>query len=259
MKTLRFCGLVILLMWGTASAQTADLSLPDAAGISGSPVTIPVALNTSAQISGGQVVVEYGAGLQFDGATIGPDVHSSIAISNINIDLPFAPSASGATDNVLVQFSSTGGSVTGSVDILLLQFSVVGAPGSTSPLAFDRGPDRTSLTTSDRITLFGDDLNFVDGQLSVLPAGAVEIRVRDVTADPGTNIFVPVRVSTDRQIGALQVTVDYNSNVLTFDRVDLGSDAAGFTITVNTNLPFPPASSNTNANLLVQISGGGRM
>jgi FlgD Ig-like domain len=79
------------------------------------------------------------------------------------------------------------------------------------------------------------------------------------TGEAAQPIQFVIHVSTSRDIGALQFTLEYNTNIATFQGVVIDpSMPFGFSITnVNTTLPFEPSSPGTNENVLVQISGNG--
>jgi murein DD-endopeptidase MepM/ murein hydrolase activator NlpD len=74
----------------------------------------------------------------------------------------------------------------------------------------------------------------------------------------GGLLTVPVKVSTQKNIGLAQFTIEYNDNTLQFDKAVVGPDAANFSISQqSTNPPFPPKTPGTNRNLIIQISSGG--
>jgi len=89
------------------------------------------------------------------------------------------------------------------------------------------------------------------------------IKLPHLQGDPGTTINVPIKVSTDSSIGIAQFVIEYDKNVISFDKdvqnVYLGADIpSGFSISnVNDGLPFEPTSPGTNENVLIQVNGGG--
>jgi serine protease len=81
---------------------------------------------------------------------------------------------------------------------------------------------------------------------------------QNVSGDPGTTIFAPIKVSTDSSIGLAQFVVEYDSTIFQFEAAQIGSDAGDLIISqINADLPFLPSGVGTNKNVLVQISGGG--
>ncbi|KAA3610959.1 MAG: VWA domain-containing protein [Calditrichaeota bacterium] len=75
---------------------------------------------------------------------------------------------------------------------------------------------------------------------------------------PGQNVIIPVKLSTAQNISFLQLTFDYDSNLLNFVGADIGAGVPGFTIgEINANPSFPPYTPGTNKNVIVQLSGGG--
>jgi hypothetical protein len=75
---------------------------------------------------------------------------------------------------------------------------------------------------------------------------------------PGQLIEVEVRVTTAEQIGLLQFTFEFDSDVVIYQSVRRGDDIPNFSVSnVNTNLPFPPSNPATDENVLVQLFGGG--
>ncbi|MFQ5641293.1 MAG: cohesin domain-containing protein, partial [bacterium] len=74
----------------------------------------------------------------------------------------------------------------------------------------------------------------------------------------GSRLTVPVIVSTQKNIGLAQFTIEYNDTVLEFDQATIGTDAPGFAVSqLRRNPPFAPTTPGTNNNFIVQISGGG--
>ncbi|NOZ62629.1 MAG: S8 family serine peptidase, partial [Calditrichaeota bacterium] len=89
-------------------------------------------------------------------------------------------------------------------------------------------------------------------------AAPAKIVLPDTFAAYLDTILIPITVTTDSMIGVAQFVIDYDSTVVEFLGADIGSDIAGFTHEVQTELPFPPSSMpETNNNFLVQLNGGG--
>jgi len=86
---------------------------------------------------------------------------------------------------------------------------------------------------------------------------AAEVRLPEISLQslPADQIIeIPIIVSTDSMLGFAQVVVDYDGAVLEFVDARIGADAAGFSLQINSNLPFAPTAQNTNKNVLAQIS-----
>jgi len=77
-----------------------------------------------------------------------------------------------------------------------------------------------------------------------------------MNAESGATIDVPITVSTDEIITSAQFVVEYNSTVLSFLSAEIGPDASGFELTINTDLPYEPGGPGTNENVLTQLWGG---
>ena len=79
----------------------------------------------------------------------------------------------------------------------------------------------------------------------------------DTTAALGDIISIPIKVSTTSNIGLAQFVVEFDSTIIKFQNAVIGKDGGGFLLSQNPNLPFPVTSTQTNENVLIQISGGG--
>jgi len=169
LKALALCALVFLGLDGLSLAQTsATLTLPSINGAQGDVVAVPIQVSTDSIIGLAQFVVEYNSTiLRFENTQVGSGV-SGFSISLVNADLPFSPTTPGTDDNVLVQASGGGtASFRGTdVEVVVLNFTVIG-PSGNSPLAFDRGTNKTFLTTVHLKDLTSTSLTFVDGTLTV--------------------------------------------------------------------------------------------
>ena len=79
----------------------------------------------------------------------------------------------------------------------------------------------------------------------------------DTVAAMGDTITVPIKVSTTSEIGLAQFVIEFKSSVVEFYDAVAGTDAPGFLLSKNTSLPFAVTSTETDKNLLLQLSGGG--
>lgn len=80
----------------------------------------------------------------------------------------------------------------------------------------------------------------------------------DTSAVLGDTVAVPISVSTDSSIGLAQFVIEFDSTIIQFQNAVIGKDISNFVVSLtNPNLPFSVTSSETNENMLVQISGGG--
>ncbi len=152
---------------GAKVSALATLLLPEIEGLQGQSIGIPISVSTDSTIGFAQFVVEFDATvIEFKNAQIGPDATGFTSIQT-NANLPFAPTTPGTNENVLVQIS--GGAFTGANRrVVILNFLVIGAVGKQSPLAFDKEPTHTSLTTIHLVDLKGNLLTFQNGKLTVI-------------------------------------------------------------------------------------------
>ncbi|KAA3656827.1 MAG: hypothetical protein DWQ10_14555 [Calditrichaeota bacterium] len=74
-----------------------------------------------------------------------------------------------------------------------------------------------------------------------------------------SEIEIPVLMSTLEYISFTQFIVEYDENMLELQRVETGDNAGGFTLLTNENLPFTPNFQGLNANILLQLSGTGKL
>jgi|GEM_PF-4775226 len=249
-----------------AALQTPTVTVALPAGLRGAPgdtVVVPILVSTSAQIGAAQFVVNYNdSALTFVDARVGLGA-GGFVLSNVNPNLPFPSSTPSTNRNVLVQISGGGvQSFTGDSRVVAaLRFRVVGGASRSWVLSFDRGLDRTNVTTTAPATIGGGALTFQDTSIQV---GVLTARLAlplQAGGAAGDTVHVPVRVQTldpSLRIGIAQFTVEYDAGILTFQGAQVGPDAPGFTVTnVNANLPFPASTPGLNRNVLVQVSGGG--
>lgn len=73
----------------------------------------------------------------------------------------------------------------------------------------------------------------------------------------GETIVIPIIVSTNSTIGLAQIVVEFDSTILQFQKAVLGKDIQNFQLLTQPTLPFSTSASETNKNVLVQLSGGG--
>lgn len=80
----------------------------------------------------------------------------------------------------------------------------------------------------------------------------------DTTGSFRDTLFIPIKVSSELNIGLAQAVVEYDRTRVEFIGARQGADAPGFSLMVQPNPPFPVTTPDeTNKNILVQISGGG--
>jgi len=151
-------------------ANLATLSVPGGfSAPKAETLQVPVRLSSVQAIGVAQMVLDYdGNDLQFLEARLGPDAADFSILVETN--LPFAAATNGTNKNLLVTLFSGGAGVVGNdKTILTLTFLAAGEIGGNSPIAFDRGVNRTVLSTVDLVDLTGADLAFRDGDATILP------------------------------------------------------------------------------------------
>ncbi|MCI0692542.1 cohesin domain-containing protein [candidate division KSB1 bacterium] len=228
------------------------------AGFPGDTLVVPVFVSTAQAISQAQVVVEFDAkDFTFIDATAGPDAPGFFVLQTlVHPSIPIT--TSGATENVLVQFAGSGAQTFSGNDrnVLFLHFKVTGATGGASPFAFAADSIATVLVTNQSVLLDGTDLQFINGSGSIANLATLSIP-GGFSAPKAETLQVPVRLSSAKAIGVAQMVFDYDGNDLQFLEAKPGPDAADFSILVETNLPFAPATIGTNKNLLITLFSGG--
>jgi len=170
MYFIALCFFMLFITGNAAFAQMATISLPDLQGTTGNSLDIPITVSTDSSIGIAQFVVEYNSSVMtFINARLGVDAPSGISVANVNSDLPFSPTTPGTDDNVLVQISGGGSNAFSgnNQNIVILEFDVIGAEGSTSPLAFDQGTNKTYLSTLKLTDINGANLNFESGSVTI--------------------------------------------------------------------------------------------
>jgi hypothetical protein len=86
------------------------------------------------------------------------------------------------------------------------------------------------------------------------------LRIAEVQSERQQAIEVPVYFTSDSAVTLVQFIIEYNSAQLQAlsPVVELGSQAGGLAISLTSaNLPFPPTNPGADANVLIQLSGGG--
>jgi hypothetical protein len=255
----------LLGMWFDAAfvgAQTlpqATLAIPDGlAGFPGDTLVVPVFVSTSKAISQTQIVIEFDAkDFTFVNAAVGQDA-AGFLVSQTLVHPPIPITAAGATENVLVQIVGSGAATFSGNDlnVLLLHFKISGSAGSASPFAFAADTSGTFLTTDDLTILSGADLQFINGSGNITNLATLSIP-GGFSVPKAETLQVPVRLSSVKAIGVAQMVFDYDGNDIQFLGATLGTDAADFSILVEPNLPFVPATVGTNDNFLVALFSGG--
>jgi hypothetical protein len=140
--------------------------------------------------------------------------------------------------------------------VTLLHFKVNGSAGGASPFAFATATSTTVLVTNQSVVLEGTDLQFINGSGNIANVATLSIP-GGFSAPKAETLEVPVRLSSVKGIGLAQMVLDYDGNDLQFLEATLGPDAANFSILVETNLPFAPATIGTNKNVLITLFSGG--
>jgi hypothetical protein len=151
-------------------ANLATLSVPGGfSAPKAETLQVPVRLSSVKAIGVAQMVFDYdGNDLQFLEAKPGPDAADFSIL--VEAALPFAAATNGTNKNLLVTLFSGGAGVAGNdKTILTLTFLAAGEIGGNSPIAFNRGVNRTVLSTIDLVDLTGADLAFRDGDATILP------------------------------------------------------------------------------------------
>ena len=145
------------------------ISLPDTIGSIGGTIGIPVTVSTDSAIGFAQFVVEFDSSIiEFSNAQVGSDA-SNFQVTGINANLPFAPTHPDVNNNVLVQVSGGGTfSFSGkNQQVIILIFNVVGVAGESTGLYFDRGENKTFLTTINLNDMNDGKIRFTDGSLLI--------------------------------------------------------------------------------------------
>lgn len=166
---------VVLLQPASAThppGPVATLALPrDLTGASNTLVKIPVMVTTAQAINLAQFAVEFNdQALAYKGVQLGADASGfRVAVNDTNP--PFAPRTSGTTKNVLLQISSSAGSLSGTNrEVAVLEFSVLPTSQTrTTPMAFDDDSTHTFLTTPSGAGLKGNKLALVNSTMITTP------------------------------------------------------------------------------------------
>ncbi|MDZ7262083.1 MAG: S8 family serine peptidase, partial [candidate division KSB1 bacterium] len=151
----------------------AKIALPDTFTAYLDTLFVPIFVSTDSAIGVAQFVVDYNETVaQFIGAKVGPNASGFSLMTRT--DLPFPPSTFPETNkNLLVQLNGGGTRFFRGQNqkVALLGFVVVDSTmGHSTPLIFDRGMERTFLTTSHLHDLRGDELTFFGGSIQVRKA-----------------------------------------------------------------------------------------
>ncbi len=102
------------------------------------------------------------------------------------------------------------------------------------------------------------NMNLGKTMSSVAAQSRATLTLPTISEAIGNVVSVPVQVTTDSSIGLAQFVMEYDSTILRYESVQVGSSVSGFSVSlVNAKLPFTPTTSGTNHNVLIQVSGGG--
>jgi len=150
--------------------NVAALSIPGGFSIAkAETLVVPVRLSSVKPIGLAQIALEYDrSDLKFLGAQTGADAAGfSILVETAP---SFTPTAPGVNQNVLIALYSDAAAIIGSdKTVVTLSFQALGEIGGNSPLAFDRRPQHTALSTTDLVDLTGPDIAFRNGDATILP------------------------------------------------------------------------------------------
>lgn len=260
-----FVVFVLCLPWlglRTANASPekeimAVLAIP--AGLAASPgdtLMVPVFITTFQPLVAAKLTIEFdNKDFKFLNAITGPD-GAGFAI-DFQTSLPAKIITTGANDHVAINVSSEGfNSLYGSdLNVLFLAFKVVGTAGGVSPFAFNPDTTETELTTDAAMKLNGGSLEFVNGSGTITNVAALSIPGGFSIAKAET-LVVPVRLSSVKPIGLAQIALEYDKSDLKFLGAQTGTDAAGFSILVETSPSFAPTAPGVNQNVLITLYSG---
>lgn len=176
---------VITSTWVISAAQpSATLTLPaDLKQNPGDSISVPVLVSTDSTIGLAQFVIDFDSTvLSFINTRIGSDAQGFIKTAE-NLNLPFPPSTLNTNKNMLIQISGGGTQTFSGIDkkVLILNFVVIGSVGDTTLLAFDKGVNKTFITTSGLQDINNGALIFNDG-LFKINSPPVIISIPDTTA-----------------------------------------------------------------------------
>ncbi len=180
-----FVFVLIFSIYNSGYAQKASLKLPDFVANPGNTISVPVKVSTDSLIGIARFVIEYNKYvLEFINGTTCSATQSFTSL--FNPSLPFSPTSQGTNKNVFVQLSSDTKTFSGKeLEVVIFNFKVIGYPGETSPIRFDRNPNRTALSTSPLLNnISGSEIQFDDGSILI-----TSDPIPDITVSPGFHDF----------------------------------------------------------------------
>lgn len=146
-----------------------SISLPDTSARQFTKLVVPITVNTDSMIGLGQFVLEYDSSeVSFESAQVNSQIPGFV-VSQVNENLPFAPTNSNSNKNVLIQISGGGaGAFSGLKDVIDVTLTIIGSPGAETIIYFDQSANHTFLTTINLTELTDQMLSFKAGTIQIL-------------------------------------------------------------------------------------------
>lgn len=189
-------------------ANIATLSIPGGFSVAqAETLIVPIRLSSAKAIGLAQMALEYDeSDIKFLEAKVGTGAPGFTIF--VETAPSYRPTALGTNKNVLLTLYSGSAALVGAEKtVATLVFLATGGIGGNSPIAFDRRANHTVLSSTDLVDLTGADLDFRDGDATILPplvsvSGVVFYR----------NTLTPVSGSEVASIGPSRTTASSGVN-----------------------------------------------
>lgn len=196
MKQLKNIAMSVIIIFLLSSAVQAEknLSIPNVIASAGSEILVPVNINNASDILSGEFTIEY------DPAVLTPlNIFKTDITENVILSSKFESSS------INIAFASSV-SLTGTGEIVNINFRVnnSAAIGQKSDLIFLK-----ASFNENRIPV-----NTIDGKLTVVEAGNVEVSLPEVSARPNNNLTIYLNVNSEIDIYSMLSEITFNQDIV---------------------------------------------
>ena len=197
------------------------VSVPDITANSGDQIDVPINIENATNVGAVDIVLNYNAKvLSAISVTSGSLTKGASLAYNIN-----------ENGSIAISLASPYG-FTGTGSIATLNFKVIGNNGDISHLILSN-VELSDATTYDKIQVTTKDGSVTVESITPQPTETV-VSVKNYNAEKGKTIDIPIDMTKAQTIGSMDITLTYDSSVLTATKVTSGTLTSGSTVMGNT-------------------------
>ncbi len=217
---------LILLNIGPAYAQTrAIYTLPSEVNVlPKDSLEIPLTLTTDSLVTNAQIIVEFDSTkLKFVDVLPGNDINGFAVIADKALTFP--PSVYSKNKNVKITVSANEiATISGeNLELVRIKSYITGFNGNTT-IEYDRGEDRTFLTTSNSNIINGGQIQFNPGAFIIIPDTTAMLSLATDTMDvlEGKPFQAQLNISQVTDLHNFLVSISFDPSLICVDSVKEG-------------------------------------